>query len=97
MQIRLLTDLFQSSVYDLQLQSDGLMFIRNDAASFFLPFHQIRHFQTEGRGKALKRFVLETDSDLYEGIFLHDGDADELIRFFREHSGCYTEIFLDAE
>ena len=97
MLVRLQLDGFGAELCDLQPQKEGLQIIRNQKPTMFLPAQTIRSFQTEGQGKALKRFVLETDTELYEGRFLEQGDADRLIAYFQERIGWYMEVRLDTQ
>ena len=97
MLVRLQLDGFGAELCEVQPQADGLQIIRNQKQTIFLPANNIRSFQTEGRGKELKRFILETDTELYEGKFLEQGDADRLIAYFQESISCYMEVRLDTQ
>ena len=96
MLIRLWTDGFGTEQWELQLGDTGVTLTRN-RESVLLPVGEIRHFQTEGRGQSLKRFVLETADKLYEGTFLGEGDAETFLDYLRTRSGCYVDIRLDTD
>ena len=96
MRIRLFSDRFGGDDWELDLSEQGMLFHR-EAVSLLIPYGDILHFRTEGRGRQLKRFMLETVEDCHEGLFLQNDDADRVVQALREHSGCYVDIRLDAQ
>ena len=97
MQVRLTEGMFVEKTYDLEVSEDSLVFSGPEKPGIRVLFKDLLHFDLEGSGKTLKRFILETASGTYEGRFLRSGDADRMLRVLREKCGCHVDIRLDME
>ena len=97
MQVRLTEGMFVAETYDLEAAGDALVFSGPEKNRIRIPYGELLHFDLEGSGNALKRFILETASKVYEGRFLRSGDADRMLRLLREKCGCYVDVRLDME
>ena len=95
MRIRLFSERFGGDEWELELSEQGLLFRRGEE-KLLIPYENILHFRTEGQGRQLKRFFIETVKERHEGVFLENADADRVVEALRAHSGCYVDIRLDA-
>ena len=97
MKVRLKQDLFQTTVYDLEVTAEAVVLTSPDGEEKSIPFTSICSFAAEGTGEDRKHFTMETEESLYEGTFLQKGDAEFLYRLLCEKKKNYVYIRLESE
>ena len=95
MKIRLNLGLFESPVYDLEFTDDNLVLLSESSGNMEIPFDKIKKFNTDGNSKAVKRFLLQTDSSVYEGIFADSYDAKNFAEQLCKKIPCYIDIRIE--
>lgn len=97
MQIRLIEGLFESELFELELQENNLVLRGDRGQECSLCLSQLRQFNLEGSGEKLNRFFLETGDRTYEGRFLNQGDGEHFLQLLREKCRCYLDVRMDIE
>ena len=95
MKVKITEDMFTTSIYEIKIKENSLFLYSDKEKDIIIPFDEIKHFNVEGKGKCLKRFLLETKDGDIEGFFQSDEDAENSLSLLRANNAFYVDVNLN--